>query len=558
MIVLSEYILICLLLNWATISGFKSLFYTHQHNHHYFHQRLVKAQAHAIGIDLGTTYSLVSAIENGKPRLLQVDGEFLVPSIVSYTNDNKVLVGKAAKNRMLIDPRNTFSSAKRLIGRSMKQAKSSGDFGQFGNKRLVSTKDDVSGDEMVMFDCPNLKRPVSPIEISSHILRHMINAAKDYFQEPITKAVITVPAYFTMDQKEATKRAGEMAGLEKVQLLTEPEAAAFAFGLDKKQSQLVLVFDLGGGTFDVSILDVGDGMAEIIATSGDNHLGGDDFDQLIVDWVLRELKNDDLAGKIKSNIRQSRKLRSICTQSKIILSKNTSISIDLSTIDGCDGKQFTLTRKKFNSLANPLLSRLMRPLREVALMAGVNLPGESGLLSEYNEVEDEENTSSVDFSSPVDFDYDAIQQLKSIQVSGRKQAKKRQEVKGVVGKEIKRLQKELADPSLLRFPGGKGIHNVILVGGATRMPCIVNLVKTITHIEPKRYINPDEAVCLGAGIMAGVLEGSLDNLLIINPVQAALLRLVAETEKPGNISSRSTSQPKVDSKTNLINVKHGS
>ncbi len=501
---------------------------------------LTTSSAHAIGIDLGTTFSLVSAIENGKPKLIRVDGDILVPSVVSCIDDRSVLVGKAALHHLPFDPQNTFSSVKRLIGRSMKNARETGDLRQFGNKRLFTVKDEVFGTDIVALQCPRLQRCISPMEISSQIIKHLVNAASDYFKESINRAVITVPAHFTSLQRDATRRAGEMAGLEKVKLLAEPEAAAFAFGLDKKEPHLVLVFDLGGGTFDVSVLDVGDGMAEVIATSGDSHLGGDDFDQLIMDWIFKELtsKNHGLVSHIKGSIGQLNKLRGICTQTKILLSKNTSVNVDLNGIQGCDDIHLTLSRSKFNAMASPLLSRLMKPLREVALMAGVNLPGEFGEVQDEDAKFPKTDPIPIDYSSPVDYEYDALHQLKQCQIAGRKNAKKRQQVQGVVGKEVRRLQKLTADSSLSKFPGGKGIENVILVGGATRMPCIVNLVKTVTHIDPKRYINPDEAVCLGAGIMAGVLEGSLDHLVILNPLQAALMRLSMELQQ--NTSNEST------------------
>jgi molecular chaperone DnaK (HSP70) len=490
-----------------------------------------RLRGHSVGIDLGTTFSLVSVIHNAKPKLLQVDGSVLVPSVVSYTADHQVLVGTAAKANQKVDPKNTFSSIKRLMGRSMDDLKGTNDLAQFGNKVFRSEIDLVHKRNFVAVDCPNLRRAVTPVDISAHILRHLLSAAQAHYGgERITNAVITVPAYFRAYQREVTRQAGLQAGLQKVKLLAEPEAAAFAFGLDKEVPQLVLVFDLGGGTFDVSILDVGDGMAEVIATSGDSHLGGDDFDQCLLDWAYREIaKHCGLAvvHSIRSDLVQQRTLRALCIEAKVKLSKDRSVSIALDAVQ--DGLSLNITRSKFNDLTTPLLTRLMRPLREVALMAGVNLPGESGFSTE-TDLEDDHNNPPVAGSLDANEEFDAVQSLKRNQLAGRQRAKRKKKDEGTVFKEIRRLQKLQGDPSLTRFPGGLSIDNVILVGGATRMPCIVNLVRTITQKDPQRFINPDEAVCLGAGIVSGILDGCIDDMQIVNPFQAALLRFVDKNQ----------------------------
>eukprot|EP01038_Epipyxis_sp_PR26KG_P005723 gene5723-7906_t len=451
----------------------------------------------SVGIDLGTTYSLVSVVENGRPKLIPIQGKTSIPSVVTYVKNGSCLVGESA---ISMNPSNTFSSIKRLMGKSVKDASSIDSFKQFSNKIV---KRNMIESSPCLLKCNNVNSNLSPEEISSEILRFLLTNAKTYLKAlhkvdevNITKAVITVPAYFDAKQRIATEKAGLLAGLSKVKILKEPEAAALAYGLTQNKPQIVLVFDLGGGTFDVSVLEVGNGFVEVIATSGDSNLGGDDFDNIIQNYLMDQLAlqlqlSDIRIESVKSDIIVQNKLKNAAINAKINLSRNQSVNIYLpNLIENNFDLNCTLTRKKFDSLSKNLINRLLRPLREVSLMAGINLPGESGQL-----------------------------------------------VKGESNKELRRLQKEYKDPSLSLFPTGQTLDEVILVGGATRMPSIIKLVKVITGIDPKRTVNPDEAVCLGAGILAGILDGDIKNMQVMSSLQSAMYRTFFEEQQKGSLPS---------------------
>src|SRR6476620_3242974 len=239
-----------------------------------------------VGIDLGTTNSVVAAIEGGQPTVIvNAEGLRTTPSIVAYTKKQELLVGQIAKRQAVINPENTFFSVKRFIG--SKESEISSD------SKQLPYKVDKDPNDNIKIKCPALNKDFSPEEISAQVLRKLINDATTYLGQEVTQAVITVPAYFNDSQRQATMDAGKIAGIEVLRIINEPTAASLAYGLDKKQNETILVFDLGGGTFDVSILDIGDGVIEVRATSGDTHLGGDDFDRRIVDFLADEFQRDN-------------------------------------------------------------------------------------------------------------------------------------------------------------------------------------------------------------------------------------------------------------------------
>jgi molecular chaperone DnaK len=507
----------------------------------------------SVGIDLGTTYSLVAVVEDGVPIIVPIEGRPIMPSIVAYCEDGSSLVGEAARQQEVRNPRNTFSSVKRIIGKSSREAKS-------GRDRCFSSKilPDAITSRACRLACPALNSSVTPEEVSSLILQKLIVEASRYMNQRtrqlnstniVSRAVITVPAYFSRSQREATEQAGRLAGLQKVRLLREPEAAALAYGLDLSEQQLVLVFDLGGGTLDVSVLDVGNGFVEVIATNGDPHLGGDDFDYVIVDWLVDqfELVSKEGARHVRNDVLALARLRDIALQAKKQLSVAADCTIEIPSLYNGVGLPATkLTRGKFESLSRHLLARILKPLREVAIMAQINLPGESGQLGTLLQ-EDSIDDSVVQGAEL------SVSELRKLQLSGRREAKDRKKTRGATGKELRRLQRESGDPSLSMFPGGQQLDEVLLVGGATRIPSIRRLVRTITGVEPLRSMNPDEAVCLGAGTLAGVLDGTIPDMQVVSSWQAAILRTIKEEKVRGNdlLAHLSTA-----SNTTLITAPH--
>jgi molecular chaperone DnaK len=390
-----------------------------------------------IGIDLGTTNSVVAVMEGGDPTVIPTaEGSRLLPSVVGFSKNNERLVGQTAKRQSVINPENTVYSIKRFIGRHFDEVATERGMVPFQVVR------GPAGDARVKI--PTTGREYSPQEISAMILGKLKSDAEAYLGEPVTKAVITVPAYFNDSQRQATKDAGKIAGLEVLRIINEPTAAALAYGLDKKENETILVFDLGGGTFDVSVLEVGDGVVEVKATNGDTHLGGDDWDQAITNWVADEFKKEN--GIDLRNDRQAlQRLREAAEKAKIELSSvmETEINLPYITADASGPKhlQIKLTRSKLDQLTESLVSRLSGPF-EAAL------------------------------------------------------------------KDAKLKTSE--------------IEEVVLVGGATRMPMVQELVRSLTKKEPHKGVNPDEVVAVGAAIQAGVLGGEVKDVLLLDVTPLSL------------------------------------
>ncbi len=384
-----------------------------------------------IGIDLGTTNSVVAVMEGGSPTVITTaEGSRLLPSVVAFNKNGERLVGQTAKRQAVINPENTIYSIKRFMGRHFDEVEAERKNAPFQVVR------GATGDARVKIPVNN--REYTPQEISAMILGKLKADAEAYLGEPVTQAVITVPAYFNDSQRQATKDAGKIAGLEVLRIINEPTASALAYGLDKKKNEKVLVFDLGGGTFDVSILEVGDGVFEVKSTSGDTHLGGDDWDQRIVDWAVETFQKEQGVDLIKD--RQAlQRLREAAEKAKIELSTmmETEINLPYITADASGPKhlQMRLTRAHFEQMTTDLVERTRKPF-ETALK-------------------------------------DA--RLKSSQ-----------------------------------------IDEVVLVGGATRMPMIQELVRQLTGKEPNKSVNPDEVVAVGAAIQAGVLGGEVKDVLLLD------------------------------------------
>ena len=311
-----------------------------------------------VGIDLGTTNSVVAVMEGGVPVVIaNAEGIRTTPSIVAYTKNEELLVGQMAKRQAVINPENTFFSVKRFIGSKENEIKTESK--QLPYKILTDQKGNIK------IDCKNLNKEFSPEEISAQVLKKLVQDASTYLGESVTKAVITVPAYFNDSQRQATKDAGKIAGLEVLRIINEPTAASLAYGLDKKNNETILVFDLGGGTFDVSVLEVGDGVFEVLSTSGDTRLGGDDFDEKIVQWLMDEFKQEhgiDLSGD-----RQAlQRLTEASEKAKVELSNLTQTDISLpfltATETGPKHLDRSITRNKFEELCSSLIDRARIPV----------------------------------------------------------------------------------------------------------------------------------------------------------------------------------------------------
>jgi molecular chaperone DnaK len=393
--------------------------------------------AKIIGIDLGTTNSVVAVMEGGDPTVIPTaEGTRLLSSVVAFNKNNERLVGQTAKRQAVVNPENTIYSIKRFMGRRYEEV---------GTEREMVPFEVVkgpAGDARVKI--PLTGKEYSPQEISAMILGKLKADAEAYLGEPISKAVITVPAYFNDSQRQSTKDAGKIAGLEVMRIINEPTAAALAYGLDKQDNETILVFDLGGGTFDVSILEVGEGVIEVKSTNGDTHLGGDDWDERIVNWVADEFKKDQ--GIDLRNDRQAlQRLREAAEKAKVELSSviQTEINLPYITADSTGPKhlQMELTRSKFEQLTEDLLQRLKDPF-QAALK---------------------------------DADLDTAK-----------------------------------------------IDEVVLVGGATRMPMVQDLVRSFTNKEPHKGVNPDEVVAVGAAIQAGVLGGEVKDVLLLDVTPLSL------------------------------------
>ncbi|PWZ24468.1 Stromal heat shock-related protein, chloroplastic [Zea mays] len=311
-----------------------------------------------VGIDLGTTNSAVAAMEGGKPTIVtNAEGARTTPSVVAYTKSGDLLVGQIAKRQAVVNPENTFFSVKRFIGRKMNEVDE--------ESKQVSYRVIRDDNGNVKLDCPAIGKQFAAEEISAQVLRKLVDDASKFLNDKVTKAVITVPAYFNDSQRTATKDAGRIAGLEVLRIINEPTAASLAYGFEKKNNETILVFDLGGGTFDVSVLEVGDGVFEVLSTSGDTHLGGDDFDKRIVDWLAGNFKNDEGIDLLKDK-QALQRLTEAAEKAKMELSSLTQTNISLpfitATADGPKHIETTLTRAKFEELCSDLLDRLRTPV----------------------------------------------------------------------------------------------------------------------------------------------------------------------------------------------------
>ncbi|MFW6085195.1 MAG: molecular chaperone DnaK [Gemmatimonadota bacterium] len=324
-----------------------------------------------IGIDLGTTNSVVAVMEGGDPVVIpNAEGARTTPSVVAYTKDGERLVGQVAKRQAVTNPTNTIFSIKRFMGRKSAEVES--------EKKLVPYPVKADDQGRVVVEVEHAKETFTPPEISAMILQKMKRTAEDYLGQEVEQAVITVPAYFNDAQRQATKDAGRIAGLEVLRIINEPTAASLAYGLDKKEDEKIAVFDLGGGTYDISILELGDGVFEVKATHGDTHLGGDDFDQRVIDWLVEEFKKDQGIDLSKDAMALQR-LKEAAEKAKMELSSTTQTDINLPFItadqSGPKHLNITLTRAKFEQLVDDLIERTKEPMRKALADAGLDPSG---------------------------------------------------------------------------------------------------------------------------------------------------------------------------------------
>jgi molecular chaperone DnaK len=388
-----------------------------------------------IGIDLGTTNSVVAIMEGKEPKVIvNEEGSRITPSVVAFDDKGEILVGQTAKRQAVTNPENTIYSAKRFIGR-----------------RFEEVTDEIKRVPYKVVKAPNgdswidvRGKAMAPPEISAKVLQKLKKAAEDYLGEKVTEAVITVPAYFNDSQRQATKDAGRIAGLDVKRIINEPTAAAMAYGLDKKKDEIIAVYDFGGGTFDISILEVGDNVVQVISTNGDTHLGGDDVDILVMDWLIAEFRKDTGIDVSKDKMVIQR-LKDAAEQAKIELSSKLSTTINLPflTADASGPKHLVkdLSRAKLEQMIAPLVERSMEPVR-----------------------------------------------------------------------------KALADAK--KKPSD--IHEVVLVGGSTRIPLVQETVKKFFGREPNKGVNPDEVVALGAAVQAGVLSGDVKDMILLDVTPLSL------------------------------------
>jgi molecular chaperone DnaK len=384
-----------------------------------------------IGIDLGTTNSCVAIMSGGDPVVIaNAEGSRTTPSVVGITDKNERLVGQIAKRQAITNPENTIFSVKRLMGRKFDSRQV-----QEAMKRLpYKVTKGANGDAHVEIR----GKQYSPPEVSAMILQKMRQTAEDFLGEKVTEAVITVPAYFDDSQRQATKDAGQIAGLNVLRIINEPTAASLAYGLDKKKDERIAVYDLGGGTFDISILEIGEGVFEVKSTNGDTFLGGDDFDQRVMDWLVDEFKKDQGIDLRKDRMALQR-LKEAAERAKIELSSSQESEINLPfiTADQTGPKHLVvkLTRAKFEQLVDDLVQRTIEPCKKALADAGVT---------------------------------------------------------------------------------AKDINEVVLVGGMTRMPKVIQVVRDFFGKEPHKGVNPDEVVAIGAGVQGGVLKGEVKDVLLLD------------------------------------------
>ena len=393
--------------------------------------------AKVIGIDLGTTNSVVAIIEAGEPTVLEnSEGSRLTPSVVAITKSGERLVGQVAKRQAVTNPENTIYSIKRLMGRKFDDPEVQRTIKSVPYKITRASNGDV---RVVMGG-----REYSPPEISAMILQKLKTDAEAKLGERITQAVITVPAYFNDTQRQATKDAGKIAGLEVLRIINEPTAASLAYGLEKKSDETIAVYDLGGGTFDISILQLGEGVFEVKATNGDTHLGGDDFDQRIIDWMADEFRKEQ-GIDLRNDRMALQRLKEAAERAKVELSSSmqTEINLPFITADASGPKHLvmTLTRSKLEQLVGDLIERTRGPVMKALEDAGIR---------------------------------------------------------------------------------ASDVKEVVLVGGQTRMPAVVDLVRKIFGKEPHKGVNPDEVVAIGAAIQAGVLKGEVKDVLLLDVTPLSL------------------------------------
>ena len=390
-----------------------------------------------IGIDLGTTNSCVAIMSGGDPVVIaNAEGSRTTPSVVAITDKSERLVGQIAKRQAITNPENTIFSVKRLMGRKFKSREV-----QEAMKRLpYKVVEADNGDAHVELR----GKSYSPPEVSAMILQKMRQTAEDYLGEKVTEAVVTVPAYFDDSQRQATKDAGQIAGLNVLRIINEPTAASLAYGLDKKKDERIVVYDLGGGTFDVSVLEIGEGVFEVKSTNGDTYLGGDDFDLRVMDWLVDEFKKDQGIDLRKDRMALQR-LKESAERAKIELSSSqeTEINLPFITADASGPKHMVtkLTRAKLEQLVDDLIQRTIEPCRKALSDAGVT---------------------------------------------------------------------------------AKDIQEIVLVGGMTRMPKVIQVVKDFFGKEPHRGVNPDEVVAIGAGVQGGVLKGEVKDVLLLDVTPLSL------------------------------------
>ncbi len=391
-----------------------------------------------IGIDLGTTNSVVAVMEGGQATVIPTsEGGRLCPSVVAFTKNRERLVGQTAKRQAIVNSENTIYSIKRFMGRRYDEVET--------ERKMVPYAVVRGPQDEALVRIPVMDREYTPQEISAMILAKLKADAEAYLGQPVTEAVITVPAYFNDSQRQATKDAGRIAGLDVKRIINEPTASALAYGLDKKKNETILVFDLGGGTFDVSILEVGEGVIEVKATNGDTHLGGDDWDQRIVNWAADEFKKEH-GIDLRQDRQALQRLREAAEKAKIELSTmmETEINLPYITADASGPKHLLLklTRAKFEQMTEDLLQRCIVPFENA----------------------------------------------------------------------LKDARMTAAD-----------LDEVVLVGGATRMPMVQELVRKLTNgKEPNKGVNPDEVVAVGAAIQAGVLGGEVKDILLLDVTPLSL------------------------------------
>jgi molecular chaperone DnaK len=390
-----------------------------------------------IGIDLGTTNSCVAIMEGSQPKVLEnAEGARTTPSVVAFTDDNEKLIGQPAKRQAVTNPENTIFAVKRLIGRNFDDPTVKKDVEAAPFKIINSDKGDA------WIEARGEK--YSPSQISAFILQKMKETAEKYLGQAVTKAVITVPAYFNDAQRQATKDAGKIAGLEVLRIINEPTAASLAYGLDKKQNKKIAVYDLGGGTFDVSILELGDGVFEVKSTNGDTFLGGEDFDNAVVNYLISEFKKDS-GIDLKTDKLALQRLKEAAEKAKIELSsaEQTDINLPFITADKTGPKHINLkmTRAKLEALVEDLIAKTMPPCKTALKDAGIT---------------------------------------------------------------------------------ASEIDEIVMVGGMTRMPKVIAEVKNFFGKEPNKSVNPDEVVAMGAAIQAGVLQGDVKDVLLLDVTPLSL------------------------------------